>query len=712
MGTTNIKLLKLAQEAQGWSYVVRAARDAFSDAYELPGLISADIPHAIENDDYPLVLAAHMAALALVDAAAHGEPAPLGDIAITEYLLGRERTYWMDLHEADPVRFSTDSIVMARTVFTATLAGPLAYEEGTGTLRRIEAVETGQPVASVIADHAACYPPTDPAMVLESLYPDRLGEDFIALSVPGHNITPQKNSNTIELADPWAKEAAFRLINTYDGQLPTWLASVISVLVETSKRWSHIAEKQLYPIVREQPNIMLLAGGSTLASFSDMPSVPIELLEEIEGILPGGRDSDLAIGRAVLAERLADFRLARTNDPVRRGEIYTKLRSALRSAGLHEKEVVVTGEAVECYRGLSRADPEEYMAAFAIALDAHSSALMMNGNVDASIESGNEAVAIYRRLYSVRPHIFGDEFARTLTNLGNSLLRKHLVSDALRLQQEAVTIRRAIGTAPGFEPQDVRTAGSLVQLSVTMVNHGRSDEALDLISQAVDIYRSALTSDEVSLELGVFAHALEIRGRILTLRNMYSEALEPLQEAIDILRPLIVSNPAVHLGLLSQSLSELAVCLLKLDQIPEGIDALQEAVEIFPDELSPRIEPNFVAMLGNLGAALTLVGRADEAVVILTDAVDKSRILAEQDPHAQALLPFTLSSLSAALMRLNEWEGALPIAKEAENLYRELVRTARESHIESWRKARDTLATVLESLGRHEEASRARSEEL
>jgi tetratricopeptide (TPR) repeat protein len=712
MGTTNIGLLKLAQEPQEWSYILRTARDAFIDAYDLSDAISVDFPDAIENDEYPLVLAAHMGALALVDAAAHGEPAPFGDIAITEYLLGRERTYWMDLHEANPRRFSTDPIVIARTVFAATLTGPLDYEEGAGVLRRIEAVETGQPVARILADHAACYPPTDPAMVLEPLYPDRLGEDFIALSIPGHYITPQKNPNAIELADPWAEKASSRLINVDGEQLPIWPASAISVLVETSKRWAHVAEKQLYPIVREQPSIMLSASGSTLASFSDMPSVPIELLEEIEAILPEGRDSDLAIGRAVLAERLANFRLARTNDPVRRGEIYTKLGSALRSAGLHDKQVAATGEAVKCYRGLSRADPEGYMVAYAIALDAHSSALMMNGKVEASIENGSEAVAIYRRLYSIRPRIFGNEFARILTNLGNSLLRKHLVSEALELQQEAVRIRRAIGTAPGFEPTDVNTAGSLVQLSVTMLNHGRSEVALDLITEAVNIYRSALTSDEVALELGVVAHALEIRGRILTIRDMYSEALEPLQEAIDILRPLIVSNPAVHLGLLSQSLSELAVCLLKSDRIPEGIDALQEAVEIFPDELSPRVEFNFVAMLGNLGAALTAVDRADEAVVVLTDAVDKSRILAEQDPHARALLPFTLSSLSAALMRLNEREGALPIAQEAADLYQELARTARESYIESWRKARDTLATILESLGREEEASGIRSEEL
>ncbi len=711
MATSQVKLLKLAHDPEDWHLILKAARDAFLKAYGLSESLSVDIPSAMAHDDYPLVLAAHMAALALVDAGVHGEPVPSGGAAITEYLLGRERTYWMGLHEADRDRFFTDPLVMARTVFTATLTRPLGYEEAATTLRRIGAVETSQSVARVLADHRVCYPPGDPAVVLEPLYPDRLGEDFIALAIPAKDPSVQGHVRDLDLADPWAETAIPRLLNLGDQQHPTWLSSTISILVEISRRWPHVAEEQLYPVARQHPSVMLLAGGSALASFCGMQSVPTELLEEIERILPEGRDSDLAIGGAVLGERLAGYRLARTEDPVQRGAIYTKLGRALRHAGIHDKEVIATGEAVKCYRMLSRADPEGYLAAFAIALDAHSTALMMNTSIDPSIDRANEAVRIYRRLYSARPDLFGGELARTLTNLGNSLLRKHLLSDALRVQQEAVDIRRSIGAAYEFEPHDLGMAGALVQLSVTVLNHGRSDEAVNLIGQAVEIYRTASGSPDVKLEQGTFAHALGIQGRIFILKDMASEALAPLEEATAMLRPRVASNPTAYVGLLSQTLYELGVCLLKLGRMDQGVEALQEAIEIFPDQLNaPRIEPNFVSMLSNLGAAFVMTDKMDQATTILTDAVTMARALLEQDPHEGQHLASTLLNLANALIGRNEWESALSIAQESESLYRELVGADPEHLMGQWQRARNILAVVLEALGRPEEASRLLSE--
>ena len=39
---------------------------------------------------------------------------------------------------------------------------------------------------NLVEDHARCYPPADPGLVLDPLYPDRLGEDYLALTLPGH----------------------------------------------------------------------------------------------------------------------------------------------------------------------------------------------------------------------------------------------------------------------------------------------------------------------------------------------------------------------------------------------------------------------------------------------------------------------------------------------------------------------------------------------
>jgi hypothetical protein len=89
--TSRIRLTPLVDSPENWLSVIETARDAFLGAYAPPEPISVEIPYAVAHDDYPIVLAAHMAALALVDAAVHQQPAPSGSAAITEYLLGRER---------------------------------------------------------------------------------------------------------------------------------------------------------------------------------------------------------------------------------------------------------------------------------------------------------------------------------------------------------------------------------------------------------------------------------------------------------------------------------------------------------------------------------------------------------------------------------------------------------------------------------------------
>lgn len=697
MPTSQIKLPKLAHDRGDWKPILEVARDAFLRIYGLSESLQVAIPGALANQDYPLVLAAHMAALALVDAEARGESVPSGDAAITEYLLARERTYWIDLHDSDRNRTFTDSLVMARTVFTATLTRPLGYEEGAATLQRVGAVEASQSVAKVLADHSFCYPPSDPATVLEPLYPDRLGEDFIALAAPAD---VGGDLHTFGLADPWARSAISRLLNVSDRPPPSWMESAVSMLIEVSRRWPHISKEHLFPVVWQHPDLLLIAGGAALASFSDLDSAPIDLLEEIERILPEGRDDDIAIGSAVLNERLAGYRLARTEDPVQRGAIYTKLARALRHAGLADKEVIATGEAVKYYRLLSRADPAAYMVTFAIALDAHGSALVKNSRIDGAIDCSNEAVRIYRRLYTVRPDLFGGELARTLTNLGNTLLRKHMLGEALQVQREAVNLRRSIGVGYEFDPDDLGMAGALVQLSVTVLNHGGGDEAAGLIGQAVEIYRGALSSEDRKVGKGEVAHALGIQGRIFLVKGMASEALAPLEEAVAMLRPLAVSNPAAHEGLLSQNLYELGVCFLKLERVEEGIEALEEAIELFPARQNvTHIEPNFVSMLANLGAGFVVAGRSDRAIGVLEEAVKQARALVEQDPLETQHLASALLNLAAALRQARRWESALPIAQEAESLYRDLAGADRARFNGLWQKACSSVAVILRAQG-------------
>jgi len=74
---------------------------------------------------------------------------------------------------------------MGQAVFAAALTGAVNHEDSIAALDRIGL----EAPASVLAAHGVCYPPENPGGVLEPLYPDRLAEDFLALSSPGHSVS-------------------------------------------------------------------------------------------------------------------------------------------------------------------------------------------------------------------------------------------------------------------------------------------------------------------------------------------------------------------------------------------------------------------------------------------------------------------------------------------------------------------------------------------
>ena len=105
-------------------------------------------------------------------------------------------------------------------------------------------------------------------------------------------------------------------------------------------------------------------------------------------------------------------------------------------------------------------------------------------------------------------------------------------------------------------------------------------------------------------------------------------------------------------------------------------------------------------------------GDAADAVPVLVDAVEKSRLLLKNDPYEVRFLPLALHNLAMALSSVRNWESALLVSEESERLYGQLVSKDAASYSEHWHKTRDLLAYILDALGRQEEASVMRSKEL
>jgi hypothetical protein len=321
----------------------------------------------LDDPEYRHILVLHMSALVVVDALARGVNPPIDVAEVSEYLLGRERDHWTTLNRNR--RIETNEPDMADTVFTATLTGPMTWELAVMVLQRANLSATEVDARKLLYDHAVCYPPVDSASdqtCLMPLLPDRLGEDFLALHLKDN---------------PWSREATRRLLSPArdDESMPTYAPYAFRILVETARRWPNVAEKQLYPLLREHPLLAFVAGGTTLFGLVECEDVPLDVLETIESHLPRQPNSDFGFIAASIA-------------------IYSRLVAV--NAVKHEPYLVAWWEsfnnhlAVEFPRILSEMNAAERELARAVLWDMHAQCSTFLGQHEEALVATKEATRI------------------------------------------------------------------------------------------------------------------------------------------------------------------------------------------------------------------------------------------------------------------------------------------------------------------------------
>lgn len=237
IGAETMFLPSLGETPEQRLELFREARNRFAYLLNVTSPQYIGPPPGIETDSrYGLVLTTHMSALAAVVAHIHGDAAPPNPAELSAFLLAREREHWRALNRRRDEPLRTVPHAMGQTVYTATLTGPLDYRDSLTALR-LARIESTEDPGQLLRDHALCYPPQEDGNFLEPLYPDRLGEDFLALSTPGHN-------NRTYPADPWTLDALIRLLSSSPGKKrpkPSWAPAAMSLLTEIGTRWPHIA---------------------------------------------------------------------------------------------------------------------------------------------------------------------------------------------------------------------------------------------------------------------------------------------------------------------------------------------------------------------------------------------------------------------------------------------------------------------------------------
>ncbi|MEU8437113.1 tetratricopeptide repeat protein [Streptomyces sp. NPDC029216] len=580
--TTDQPLAPLPGEPGTRDRMFRAARACFARHYpdRAPGDVAC--PVDLAHPDFGLTLSVHMAALVAVDALASGRTPPTDMLGLTGYLLDREHENWRQLHEnrAHGLDFRTSDRILGRVVFTAVLTGPLRSERAEKLLGALMFERPGQ----ALSDHAVCYPPALPGRtnVLEPLLPDRLAEDFLALSLPGSPVTGYAT-------DLWSVTAAHTVVEKRFGRPVPWTGRALAFLAAATERWPHVGERVLYPLLLREPELAEAGGSAVLSSLAAIENVDPEVLTNVYGPLRNTQAAGVAVGVGDLGGRVVADQLEATTDEAARAALLVELGERYGAAGRWEDATAAAEEAVALFRRLAREGPEyrrDLMAALA-QFGVHVANSGRHAGARAVLE---EALALCRSMAPAEPgratflpHLLY-VMAKTLAAIGD-------IDQALSLTEEAIALHNDLRDTDlsafwANYPSHLRL---LTAHGEFLVRVGRQEEAVESSEAAVDGARSAFFLYPGSAPQ-VLANALFTLGRVRREAGRTASAVEPTTEAVDLYRQLARAHPDYYQRNLKEAVATLTVMLAETGRHAEARASAEEAIALYQQSSSPNDE--------------------------------------------------------------------------------------------------------------------------
>ncbi|MGV9570188.1 tetratricopeptide repeat protein [Streptomyces nigra] len=666
-----LHLARSAADTTERRQIYRTAWTAFARAFQLDEPFTRPL-HNLGDESFGLTLTLHMAALAAVDARARGRRPPSDPAHLSSYLLDREHDFWVSLHAGATVRSPPHTI--ARTVHTATLTGPVVAALAHTALTRCE-VAAPPLLHKVVADHNTAYPPTSPTIGLTPLYPDRLGEDFIALRTPGH-------THSDYLADPWAAGMPARLLGT-DPDTP-YTRTALTVLVETAARWDHLASTELHPLLYNRPELALLAGGATLGRLAELPSTPLDLLEAIDDHLPDHRHPDLDPGIAVLARRLLKHRLRAAGDPLQQAVLHHDFAVRLSRTGDWAAAVSHGTTALHLLRPLPATVGDATYTQLTRTLRNLAAHTHRTGDTSRALSLLQEAIERSRAEHEQEGANTG-ELALSLSNLAAQLHKAGRDPEALQAADEAVELLRTCRTDPSHKRRDW-LARALNQRTIILSALARLEEAVRDDQEALAEHRGLRQANPEAYG-PQYAAALSNHGGLLRRLGRYQQAVEAAAQSVDAFRLLARANPDAYNPDLAQALSNLGVRLAAIEQHGEALQAAWEAVELCKGLVQRNpftYGYDYAVALHNLAGRLLAVDRPAEALGHVMESEERLRTLAATNPTAfQADHAVSLSVISNAHAALGQGPEAIAAARDSLAIEERLARAMPEARSEA-----------------------------
>ncbi|MFY1614744.1 tetratricopeptide repeat protein [Micromonospora sp. WMMD736] len=664
-------LAPLPEQGDGRAEMFRVARDSFASRYGIARAEHIRPTVSLVAAEMGLTLSVHMAALVAVDAWAMGgpdrQPPPADVQALTIYLLDREHLHWARLFASGEHQFQTKPAVMNRTVFTAALTGPIVRTDAAAVLGLLALADDGE---RIVSDHAYCYPAADQVSetALEPLYPDRLAEDFLALTLPGHTADYP--------AQAWAPDTATTILTGWPDEhrsapalarAPTFLTRGLTFLAAAAERWPHVREGHLYPLLRESPWLAGQAGSAVLLKIAAIPQVDPAILDLVDAALPRERHPDVDAGAAAISTALLPYRLTSATEPTLRADVLRVHAWRLSGAGRIEEAVGHIREIITTLRNLARTAPDEYLPALLVALSNLAVTLNKSGRLPEAVVAAEESVATGQAVPSSSREDILPTLAHAVHVLAHCYGEVGRSADAAARSQEAVALWRRMLTG-GATEHEAGLAQTLVNYGVQLSALGRHQEASASVAEALEIYRR-LAADRSGSHLANLAVTLHGQAVGAWNNDRRDIALACAQEATAVFRRLVAVNPDAYLLHLVASLNNLGNLLSVSSERPEAMACLHEALGIFRRlaPANPRLYQSGLAQtLINVGSLASSMGDPARAVAYTDEAVQLFRQLVAVLPDVHQInLAHALDCLATHLGDLGRTDEALSHAEEA-----------------------------------------------
>jgi tetratricopeptide (TPR) repeat protein len=250
--------------------------------------------------------------------------------------------------------------------------------------------------------------------------------------------------------------------------------------------------------------------------------------------------------------------------------------------GSYDDALRAGSEAVKMCEGLVRLEPEAFLADLAASLNNMANCLDELNRRPEALAARRRAETEYRRLAGRLPEAFGHaddrrrfaDLATVLNNLATDLPGP----EGVAMAEESVQICRQLTAAD--EAFNADLARSLNTLSVGLSESGRSREALQAVSQALELYEP-LSETQLDTYLPRLTASYNNLTRYLVELGETRMALEASGKAVARYRRLTRSHPGIYRPVLAGAYRNQSDRMAELGRPEDALLANYEAIKLY-----------------------------------------------------------------------------------------------------------------------------------